>query len=47
MVLTIAISGAIALIAGIIVLVWPKSINYVIGLWLLITGLLQLIQAYS
>ncbi|MFW5846698.1 MAG: DUF3096 domain-containing protein [Nanoarchaeota archaeon] len=42
--ITFAISGIIALISGIIILVWPKSLNIVIGLWLLITGALQLIQ---
>lgn len=43
---TIAVSGIFALIAGIIILVWPKSLNIVVGLWLLISGLLQITQAY-
>ncbi|MFW6283237.1 MAG: DUF3096 domain-containing protein [Minisyncoccales bacterium] len=47
MVLTLAVSGIVALIAGIVVLVWPKSLNLVVGLWLLISGALQLIQSYA
>ncbi len=35
------ISGVAAIIAGIIVLVWPKSLNIVVGLWLLLSGIVQ------
>jgi hypothetical protein len=33
---------AIALIAGIIILVYPKILNYVIGMYLILVGLLGL-----
>lgn len=41
MVLLFTISGIFAIIAGIIILVWPKTLNIVVGLWLLLTGFLQ------
>lgn len=43
-ILSLTISGILAILIGIIVLVWPKTLNYAIGLYLLITGLLQIIQ---
>ena len=42
--ITFAISGILALIAGIIILVWPKALNFVIALWLIISGGLQIYQ---
>lgn len=51
MVVTIAISavvGAIlAIIAGIVVLIWPKVLNLAVGIWLLLTGFLKLIELYA
>ena len=43
MAIIITISAVLAIIAGIIILIWPKSLNIAIGLWLLVTGLLQLL----
>ena len=42
--LTLSISAILAIIAGITILAWPKVINYVIGIWLMIYGILQLID---
>lgn len=39
--LSIAISGILAILAGIIVLVWRRSLNIVIGLYLILIGVLQ------
>jgi uncharacterized membrane protein HdeD (DUF308 family) len=39
---TITISGIVALIAGILILAWPKTLNIVVGVWLVINGLLQI-----
>ncbi|MEK6952461.1 MAG: DUF3096 domain-containing protein [Nanoarchaeota archaeon] len=44
--LTTTLSAIFAIIVGVIILIWPKSLNIAIGLWLLITGLLQLISQY-
>jgi uncharacterized membrane protein HdeD (DUF308 family) len=43
MAIVITISAIAAIIAGIIIIIWPKIINYVIGFWLLLYGLLQII----
>ena len=37
------ITGIIAIAAGIIVLVWPKVIAYIIGIYLIIVGLITVI----
>jgi len=44
MAITIAISAILAIVFGIIILVFPKVINYAIGIWLLIYGLVELIN---
>ncbi len=37
--------GILAVIAGIIVLIWPAIINYVIGIYLIIVGVLSIIAS--
>ncbi|MBS3075917.1 DUF3096 domain-containing protein [Candidatus Pacearchaeota archaeon] len=47
MAFTIVITSAIlAIIFGIIILIWPKSLNYAIAIWLLFNGILQLLNIY-
>lgn len=36
------IGGIITLIVGIIILVWPRFIAYVIGIWLIIVGIIAI-----
>lgn len=36
------IGGIITLIVGIIILVWPRFIAYVIGIWLIIVGIVAI-----
>ena len=36
-----ALTGILAIIAGIIVLIFPKVLNIAVGLWLIITGALS------
>lgn len=36
------IIAILAIIAGILVLIWPKLLNYVVGIWLIIYGALQI-----
>jgi hypothetical protein len=39
------IGGIITLAIGIIILIWPRIIAYVIGIWLIIVGLIAIITA--
>ncbi len=43
MALALTISGIAAIIAGLLVLIWPKSLNIAVGLWLLLTGILNIL----
>jgi hypothetical protein len=38
------IASIIALIAGIIILIWPKIINYIIAFYLIIIGIVGIIS---
>lgn len=46
MVVTILISAILALIIGIIILIWPKSLNLAIALWLIIYGVLSILSSF-
>ena len=39
------IGGIISILVGIIIIVWPRIIAYVIGGWLIIIGVLAILQA--
>ena len=39
------IGGIITLLVGIIILVWPRIIAYVIGIWLVIVGIIAIINS--
>jgi uncharacterized membrane protein HdeD (DUF308 family) len=39
------IGGTLAIIAGIKVIVWPRIIAYIIGIYLIIIGILAVISA--
>jgi DUF3096 family protein len=41
----IALQPLVALIAGILILVMPRLLNYIVALYLIITGLLGLARA--
>ena len=43
-VISLTISAILAVIFGLIILVWPKSLNLVVGLYLLITGTIGLLN---
>ncbi|MBS3080001.1 DUF3096 domain-containing protein [Candidatus Pacearchaeota archaeon] len=43
---TLAISAILSIIFGILILVWPRFLNYFVALWLIITGLLNLLGGY-
>ena len=42
--ITLTISAILSIIIGIIILIWPKSLNYAIAIWLLLSGLLQILS---
>ena len=44
--ISLTLSAILAVLAGIVILIWPKSLNVAVGLWLLISGILQLIAQY-
>ena len=39
------IAGIITLAAGIIVLIWPKVLNYIVGIYLIIVGVLAILNS--
>jgi hypothetical protein len=40
------IGGIITLAIGIIILIWPRIIAYVIGIWLIIVGIIAIIGSF-
>ncbi len=47
MALLITISAILTIIVGIVIMVWPKIINYAIGIWFITYGILQLMTDYN
>ncbi|MBI5803482.1 DUF3096 domain-containing protein [Candidatus Pacearchaeota archaeon] len=43
-VITLVIPAILALIAGFIILIWPKSLNLAVALWLIAYGVLSLLS---
>ena len=39
------IGGIISILVGIVIIVWPRIIAYVIGAWLIIVGVLAILYA--
>jgi uncharacterized membrane protein HdeD (DUF308 family) len=42
---TSLITGIITIVAGIVVLIWPKVLAYIVGIYLIIVGLLAIAGA--
>ena len=40
------IGGIITLILGVIILVWPRLISTIIGIWLIIVGILAILRSF-
>jgi hypothetical protein len=40
------IGGIITLILGIVVLIWPRLISTIIGIWLIIIGIIAIIRSF-
>lgn len=47
MAIVITITALLAIIVGVIIMIWPKIINYAIGIWLILYGLLQMLGNYN
>ncbi len=41
--ITVTISAILAIILGIIILIWPKALNLAVAIWLIFYGLLQIV----
>lgn len=39
------VGGIITLLLGILILVWPRIIAYVIGIWLIIVGIVAIVNS--
>ena len=39
------ITGIITLAAGVIVLIWPKVLNYIVGIYLIIVGIMAIVNS--
>lgn len=39
------IGGVITLVLGVIILVWPRIIAYAIGIWLIIVGVVAILNS--
>ncbi|MEI6849834.1 MAG: DUF3096 domain-containing protein [archaeon] len=44
--ISLTVSALLAVIFGILILMFPKMLNNLVGLWLLVFGILQLINIY-
>lgn len=44
--IVLTLSAIFSIVFGIIVLVWRRSLNYVVGFWLLLNGILQILSPY-
>ncbi len=45
--ISLTLVAILSIIAGIIILIWPKILNIVVALWLIIAGMLQLLSNYN
>lgn len=39
------IFGIVSLLAGILILVWPRVLNYIVAAWLIVVGIVWIIAA--
>jgi len=44
--ISLTVSAVLAIIFGILILIWPKLLNVLVALWLIINGILQLVAQY-
>ncbi len=39
------LAGIIAIVSGIVIIIWPRIIAYILGIWLIVVGVLAVINA--
>lgn len=44
---TALILGIVAIILGLIVLIWPKILNYAVAAWLLVWGIFEILIYFN
>ena len=45
--ITLTLSGILAILLGIFVLIWPKFLRYAVGIYLIVVGLLQIFGGFD
>ncbi len=45
-VITVTLTAILAILAGIIILIWPRALNYTVAIYLLLIGILQIFGIY-
>jgi len=45
--LTLILIPIISIIIGILILLVPRLLNYFVAIWLIVTGILQILNVYS
>jgi len=45
--IVLALSGILAILFGIIILIWPKALNLAVAIYLIIVGILQILGSYE
>ena len=41
---SLTISGIVALVAGVLILIAPRLLNYIVAIYLIVVGLLQIVE---
>jgi uncharacterized membrane protein HdeD (DUF308 family) len=44
--LTITATALLSILFGILILIWPKILNYLIGIYLILVGIIQMVGGY-
>ncbi|MEK6800878.1 MAG: DUF3096 domain-containing protein [Nanoarchaeota archaeon] len=44
--LTFTLSAILSIIFGILILIWPRLLNYLVAIYLILIGLIQLLGSY-
>ena len=44
--LHLALPGILAIVAGVVILIFPKILNYVIGIYLVVVGVIQVFNLH-
>jgi hypothetical protein len=42
----VLITAIISILIGILILIWPKLLNYFVAFWLILTGILSILNIY-